>query len=66
MGFLDTQSFRYQKSFEEIEDEEDLLKRYLTAWEINYLELISTEREGRIKSGREYILGLVKQSSPKL
>jgi len=62
LGFLKKSSLRYQNSLEDIKAEEKGIKYYLNKWKINYLELISIDRNVRIKSGVEYILKVISSS----
>jgi len=59
LGFLDGDSHRYQKTFEEIEAEDRGIKYYLDRWKLNYLEIPSVRRAIRVRIGIRHILDLL-------
>lgn len=58
LGFLQRNSFRFQKSFEEIECEISGIKCYLDKWKLNYLEIPYLQRASHSRIAVKYIRNL--------
>ena len=58
-GFLDRDSSRYQKTFEEVKMENRGIKYYLDRWKLNCLEIPSVRRAIRVRIGIRCILDLL-------
>lgn len=56
LGFLQQKPNRYQKTLDEIENEAEGIKYYLTKWKLDYLEISSSQSSIRAKIGVEHIL----------
>lgn len=59
LGFLQRNPYRYQKTFEEIENEAKGIKYYLTKWKLDYLEIPPFCSSIRAEIGVRHILNFL-------
>jgi thymidylate kinase len=62
LGFISTNSIRYQKTIQEIEEEARGIKHYLDKWKLNYIEIGSDRQADRIRIGSRHVLSLLEQA----
>lgn len=63
IGVVEQNSLRYQKSYDEVKNEDIGIRHFLDKWGINYKTLASSDENTRTKEGLEYITSILNEST---